>query len=232
MAVTLQTARTAIRERLNEAAEGQWTNTVLNRWINEARRVIAREAETYELEATLAITAAVQDKAAPTDLFRVHRAAFHPTGSSAVYKLEPRTLHALDAIGMTQLHISTQYPQFFALMLRPAMTIRMYPTPSVAGNLKLIYYAVPADESTDGNPLSDLPEGWHDLIYDYAEWKAFRRAGRMQLAAEARDQFQQNLQDMIGLTRIAHDQPLDIVTAQGGRGWAGVYGDYDESWGW
>jgi hypothetical protein len=229
MSVTMATAITAVRERLEESTAAQWTDTELTRWINEARREIARKAETYELEASLAITAEVQDKAAPTDLLRIHRAAFHPTGESTVYKLEPRSLHALDAIGMTQLHITTQYPQFYALMLRPAMTIRMYPKPSVAGTLKIIYYAVPADVTT--GTLTDLPEGWHDLVYDYCEWRAMRR-GRDPRAAEAKDQFYTNLDTMIALTRIPHDQPLDIVTAQGGRGWAGVYGDYDESWGW
>ena len=50
----------------------------------------------------------------------------------------------------------------------------LYPTPSYAGTISLHYYRLPTAPSSDSDTL-DLPVGWEDCAYLYAEYLALRR---------------------------------------------------------
>lgn len=227
MAVTLGEARAAIRERLDEPNEGQWTDTDLDRWINEAVRKIAREAETIEDTDTVSTTAAVQDYPGPADAFRLHRVVWRPSGSNQVYPLEPRTLHTLDAVAYTHLEITRSIPAYYAAFKRPAMTIRLYPTPSVNGQLEIVYYRTPADAASDSDSLDGIPEGWHDVVYDYVEFRALRRA-RDPRYVDAKMNFDENMGRLINFTRHWTDQAVGQIVPAFNGGW---YDDYD-MWAW
>lgn len=166
-----------MRERLEEATARQWTDAELNRWINEGCRDLARTTECLLASATAAVTAGTQTYTnGPTDIIRIHRVQYEPTGSSQKYPLEAREFNTMDSIWWTSQSITQSTPQYYTTWgFPPTVTFVLYPTPTINGNLRIYYARQPADVSADGTAL-DIPEGWHDLAVDYAEYRAQRRA--------------------------------------------------------
>lgn len=171
---------TELRSRLNERAEAFFTDVELRTWINEGARDIARKTEALRAYATVSITANTQDYVTgPTDLIRIHRVEFTPTGSSQRVPLIYRDRSAMDVVWGTHQAITTSYwPEYYTTWLYPgttAMQISLFPIPAVAGTLRVWYYKFPTALATGGSASAttlDIPEGWEDLILEYAEARA------------------------------------------------------------
>ena len=176
MSVTLSTVRTIVRENLEEPSARAWTDAELDRWINEGCRDIARITECLRASTTVAVTGGTQTYTGPTDIVRIYRVQWEPTGSTQKYPLEPREINTLDSVWWTSQSISTGTPQFFYTWgFPPSVTIGLYPTPTVNGNLRVFYARLSADV-TNGATTLDIPEGWHDAVAEYATYRALRRA--------------------------------------------------------
>lgn len=195
MSKTQGTLVSELRSRINEPnANGFFSDIELRTWINEGAREIARRTEALRTSSTIAVLANTQDYTAPTDCIRMHRLEFKPTGQTQRMPLQYRDRQAMDVVWGTHSAITVSYwPEYYSMWgLPPTMTITVYPTPSGAGTLYAYYYKLPTALSTSGSASAttlDVPEGWEDLILDYAESRARLKQQRADLYGIAWQQF-------------------------------------------
>lgn len=215
MPTTMKALITALREdRLDEKDAAQWQDDELRRWINEGTRDICRRIEILPTSADIAVSAGVQQYTMATDVLRVNRVEWRPTGQTNVYSLEYRDFNNMDSVWWTS-QIQTQgTPVLFTMWgYTPNLKLVLYPTPSVSGVAKVFYYKLPTEIATDGSADTstiDLPEGWHDLVLDYAEYRALRKDGDDRWQA-AKAEYEQHLINMEEHTRRISDQAGMIV---------------------
>lgn len=213
MVLSLATARTNLRSRLNEVTAAAWTDAQLDVWLNEACAELASRTECLFDTDTPAVTAGVATAASPTDMLRIHHVSFSPTGESQVIPLVYLDLHAMDRVWGNQLS-GQNYPEYFTIWgLPPSSTIRLYPTPHIGGTLNVSYFR----QATPAGTNLDLVDGWAHYVYDYAEYRAFLRA-RDQRWQQALEKHERNIATIIDMTRRASDQQGQIVDAHVGRG--------------
>lgn len=205
MSVTLAQARTALRERLDEKEARAWDDHALDRWLQEGAKDIARRCEVLQATTTIAVTASTQTYDAPTNMVRIYRVTWSATGDSSVYPLEYRDFNSADAVWWTQSAVSTGVPTLFTMWGVPgSVDITLYPTPSQNGTLTVQYYRLPTAPTLDSSTM-DLPEGWEDTMYSYAEYKAML-ADRDDRWQAAKAIYEEQLEDLHGLTRRHTDQ--------------------------
>lgn len=225
MSVTQANALVAIRARLGETSStnSAWTDVELRGWLNEAVRDIARRTESVQNTTDVAFSAGTQEVTLAANILRVHAAewkegTFDPaTGDTAIYPLEYRDFHTMDAVWWTQQAVTSSTPALFTLWgYPPALKLVLYPKPYVAGEVRLHYYEVPTDLATDGTAASTaltIPEGWIDLAYEYVTYLALRR-DRDPRWREAKEEYVEKMEDMLVQTRRWSDQG-GVITPQG-----------------
>lgn len=202
---TLSDVRTDVRSRLDESSARLWTDAELNRWINEALRDIARRCETLQAYDDINVTANTQEYTLPTDLLRVYRVEYRPTGGQ-VFPLEYRDFNSMDSVWYSQQTSSRGRPYWFTMWgFPPSLKIILYPTPaSTDGAIRVYHYRLPAEVSTDGATL-ELPSGWHDLVALYCEYIALRKDADPRWA-EAKQLYEEKVGDLNDMTRRWTDQ--------------------------
>lgn len=203
---SMTTSLTIMGERLNDASNRQFSTTVLERYINEGCRDISLKAEWKRLGPTnVAFLAAATTGVAPTTMIRLESAEYQITGQSAIYPLEIREWNEMSNVWGTSRGIDQQIPGWVTARGYPgAWTLYLYPIPASAGNLIINYTALSTDVT--GASLLDAPEGWQQMVFDYAEYKCLRRL-RDPRWQEAKQAYEENLNYMIGLVRTFHNQP-------------------------
>lgn len=202
---TLADIRTDVRSHLDEATARQWTDTELNRWINEAARDIARRSES--LQVTEDVTAVVdqQEYTLPTDVIRLYRVEWRPDAGGGIYTMEYRDFNSMDSVWWSQQATGSGYPVWFTLWgYPPSLKLTVYPKPSQAGTFKVFYYGLPADAAADGTTVA-VPEGWQDLIALYAEYVALRKDADPRWQ-EAKGLYEERLGALLDVTRRWTDQ--------------------------
>lgn len=223
MPTTLGAALDSIRSRLNEPTAVYWDDQDLRRWVNEILKDMARRTEclrgTYSQAAVVGTTSYTPAFTATTNMFRLYRVEFIPTGQTDVYPLEYRDPNACDEIwGLWQQQTQGIPSIWTSWGSPPNLTLQVFPGPSVAGNLKLWYYRLPTflaiDGSDDGEDL-DLVEGWDDILYDGVEYKALRRDSD-QRWTEAKQEYEEHLQAMSEATTRFTDAAGMVTTPSGG----------------
>jgi hypothetical protein len=211
---TLATVRQIVRDRLDEDTPRRWTNAQLNRWINEGARDIARRAECLQAKNTVSVSANAQtvSLSALTGLIKVNRVEWKGTGSSNVYALEYRDFNSMDAVWWDQQDNTTSTPRHYTLIGHPpSLTVQLYPIPSTSGTLRVLYWKLPAEASADSDTV-EVPDGWWDVIADYAEYKALRKDSDARWR-EAFEIYKDNLAAIVDLTRRYTDQ-MDLITPE------------------
>lgn len=213
MAVTLLQVRTQVRDYLDEASAQFWTDSNINDYINEACADIARRAEWKRNKATVAVTANVQTYMMPTDLYRAHRVEFQQTGASDIYTVEFRGYMEMDQIWGINQQWPANYPLYYTLWgYPPSMSAILYPVPANAGSLFVYYYQTITTAVSDSDDV-DILEGWEDLIYDYAVYRALRKDADPRFK-----DFQQTYEDKFihfyDSTRNFQDQAGTFTTGQ------------------
>lgn len=216
MAMTQAQALTALRERLDEATATAWTDVQLRRWVNEAVNDIARRTETIQVTANLDVDAGDQDHTLPATTLRVYRAEYIEDNNQKVYPLEWVDFNAADSVWWVDQATTDGRPRIYTLWgYPPNLQIKLYPVPSVNGTLRVHYYSAPTALATDGTAAStnlSVPEGYTDLVLDYAEYKALRR-DRDPRWQEAKAEYEQHLEQMTDMTRRWSDQASSISLA-------------------
>ncbi len=209
MSKTLAQMVTEVRDHLDEQTPTFWTDVQIRKWINEAVRDVSRRAEVLLTTTDVTVTAATQSYVAPTDVVRINRAEWHPSGQTTIYPLEYKDYNGMDSVWWSSQAITQGYPIYFTLWgFPPSLSLVLYPTPSDSGTVKLFYYRLATELATDGSedPSNvDVPEGWYDLVIYYAEANALRKDGD-QRWQEARQIYEQSLQELMDNSRRWSDQ--------------------------
>lgn len=224
MSKTQGTLVKELRSRLNEPnPTGFFADEELRAWLNEGAREAARRTEALRAKTTIAVLASTQDYTAPTDMVRIHRLEFQPTGSSQRVPLVYRDRTAMDVVWGTYQAISQSWwPEMYTTWgFPPAVTVTLYPTPTTAGTLHCYYYRLPASLTTTGTQATttiDIPEGWEDAILSYAEARARLKQQRADLYQIA---FQNFVSIMTALveTSARYTDAVGLVTPD--FGWMG-----------
>lgn len=169
-----------LSQRLGDPHLTYFSPEELRTWINEGAREIARRTECLRDTLLVAVTSGTASYSGPTNMVRIHRVSFMPTGDNRSFPLEHRDISAADIVWGTQEFITQSYaPEFWSGWGFPGstnFTIQLYPTPSTDGILLIYYYRLPADLAVSDNSAAgtaiDCPNGWEDVILDWAETRA------------------------------------------------------------
>ncbi len=235
MAITQADAITQVRARLDEPSSVYWTEQDLRIWINEIARDLARRTESLRAvynQPVVANTASYTPVwTSTTQPYRIYRCEFLPTGQTQVYPLEYRDPNAADSVwGLAQAQTVGVPAIWTTWGAPPSLSIQVYPTPSVAGTLRIWFYRLPNMLSTvdtsDQNDSVDLVDGWEDVLIDGVEYKALRRDGD-QRWQEAKQEYEQHIDAMMQATLRFTDQAGAVTTPAGGYIPMWLYGDGD-----
>lgn len=218
---TQGTFLTAIRERLDETTANQFSDVFLRRLVNEGAKDIARKTESLEDTDTIAATISpvTSQYSIATDVIRVHNVEFHTTGDSTIKRmLEFVDIRNMEAFGWSNRGLTANYPQYYTVWgATRALTLNVFPAPSVAGTFTLYVYKLPAELATADNSAAatnvDIPQGWDDILLDYMEFRALRQ-DRDPRWAEAKAIYDENLSTMFDNTRRWVDQ-AGLITPNG-----------------
>lgn len=209
-----------LNSHLDEPVTGRyWTEVEMTRWLNEGARDISRRAEIIPIvDDTTVVTAGTGVYAAPTtDLVRIHRIEYLPTGAGQNYPLRPSTVNEMDMIWGIQQTQTRSYPMYFVLLGYPGaastLNIQLYPVPAEGGTLRIFYYGFPTPMVLGTDDLL-IPTGWEDLVVMYAEYMCLRK-GKDSRWQEAKSLYEERLNSMVEKTREYHDQAHAIVTGMG-----------------
>lgn len=212
---TLGTIRTLVRDRLDEDSPRRWTNAQLDRWINEGARDVARRTECLHAKSSaIAVTANTQvtSLSTLTTLLKINRVEWKTDGDSRVIALEYRDYNSMDAVWWDAKETATSTPGYYTLTGNPpALSITVYPIPASAGTITVYYWRLPTEATADADTV-EVPEGWHDTLADYAEYKALRRDADPRWR-EAFDIYKDNLAALLTQTRRYTDG-IDVVTPE------------------
>lgn len=202
MPTTVATAVEAVRERLDELDAAQWSDKQLRRWLDEAAKNIARETHILIDSDSITVTADTSEYTVPSDVLRLLHVYFTPTGdANRDIPIEPRDWQALDAVwGDRQNDFSSDYPRYYTIIgYSPNTTLKLWPVPSTGGTLTVYSARLPASIDVDlGGGDIDVPTGWEDVMYEYAEYMALRkdRDDRYQIAYQAYVEKLERLKEM------------------------------------
>lgn len=211
MTVTRAAARQALRERLGDAgpdASNAYRDAELNRWLNEGCRDVARQAEILQTTTDVDVTAGDAQYDMPADMVRCTRVDFIADSEGRSRTLEYKAFHNANAV--TWVNDSEGMPALYTVWGTPGSAkLIMYPTPAYTGTVSIHYYRLPAEPTSDTD-LLDLPVGWEDTAYLYAEYLALRR-DRDPRWQEALQLYKDTLGAMYDLTRQHSDQATEVT---------------------
>lgn len=214
MSVTLLEARTQVRDLLDEPVAQFWSDDQLNGWINEAAKDIARKLEWKRASASIAVAATTQTVTAPADVYRIYRIQYTEDGGGTdTYTVEFRGYMEMDQIWGINQEWPGSYPLYYTLWkVPPTMDIILYPVPSAAGHLTVFYYQQIIEAVADGDDI-DVLEGWEDVSYDYAVYRALRKDADPRWQ-EFKATYEDKIVDMMTSTRTFQDQAGTFTTGQ------------------
>lgn len=177
MTTTVAAAVAALRERLDEPTAAQWTDVSLRRWLNEGIRDLARRTRIFTDTDTISVTANTGTYTAASDILHIRHVYFTPDGDTRMIPLEARAWEGMDNVWGTQQNATGAYPVLYSVYgYAPTLSIKLFPTPSVDGDLTLHVARLPAAlDVTSGTGNIDVPEAWLEAAYDYAEYMALRK---------------------------------------------------------
>lgn len=201
----LSTALTEIRDFLDEPVAQQWSNAQLTGYINLGQADVQRKSETLRNLVTMEVLSNVQKYTAPSDILRIYRLEYIPSGSTQTYGLEFRGYNEMDAVWGTYQQYTGAFPSLYTLWSNPpTLQIVAYPVPSQAGLFQCFYYRQPVPVVNQTDTLDCLP-GYESLIYDYAVYRALRQDADPRWQDQF-NMYQQNLDSMVALSRSFTDQ--------------------------
>jgi len=220
MTMTLGTALTNLRDRLNEPTEGTWSNASLRRYINEGLRECSRRSEGWRASTTEAVSANTATYTLTgIDVVRLStQVYFQPTGETSRIPIEYQDQAALDRIWGSDMVRQTGYPSYWTTEGFDApgggLDIRLFPVPSVDGTLHIYYYRfateLATDSSDDGVNL-DCPSGWEDTVIDWAAYRAYLAKHMTDLAQIALTEFSVHLSGLTEATIRYTDSPTQMI---------------------
>lgn len=225
MAIPLLDAREDCRSILDENVAAFWTDADLDRWIYQGARDLARYGEVLRDVKSYTVEANRFSYDAPELLLRMHRAEYRRSG--VIYPLEIKPLLELDEIWWISANeVPVGTPAWLTMWGTPGIggsQLRLYPTPSetLDDGFRVFYYRLPM-KPVQNDDLVEVPVGWEELITQFVEWRALRKAGS-QRAREAKDSYESARNEMIAMTRQPSDGMQHIQADVFAGSWLGSW---------
>lgn len=233
MAETVARVIEMVRDRLDEPSARQWTERQLRTFIIEGARDMARRSMQLLDTVNVSVTAATPEYTVAANVLEVHAAYWTPTGETRKVPISPKAYSAMDSMWLTERDSAVSSdPAFFTVWgFAPQLKLRIWPATATAGVVQLMVSRLPTAPALDGTQDSnalDVPEGWPDLIVDYAEFTALRkdRDGRWQ---EAKALYDEKLNALIEAGN-ALTQGQEILFDSGGHFLPAWLTGYGEAW--
>jgi hypothetical protein len=214
MVTTLTEGLTFVRDLLDETSAQFWTDEQLTNYINQGCAEVARKCEWKRTISNIAVTAEEQSVVAPTDTYRIYRLEF-VQGDNTVntYTVEFRGYMEMDQVWGINQEWPANYPLYYTMWgAPPSLNIKLYPVPSESGTLNVYYYQLITPAVSDSDPI-DILEGWEDLIWDYATYRAWIQDNNPSWK-DAKARFAEKLADFYDTTRTFQDQAGTFSTGQ------------------
>lgn len=223
MTIVLSQAITNVRSLLDEPASSSspfWSDAEITTWLNEACADSQRRAEWKQLTQSIPVIPNTQNFSAPENVYRIHRVTFVPQGvpsgqSQNTYTLEYRGQMEMDQLWGINQQWPANYPMYYTLWGNPGtgtQQIIVYPVSSQAGNLIVYYYPniIPVTATT---AMLDTPQGFEDMVYDYAVYRAKRKDADPSWQDFKAD-YEAKLVSLIDSSRTYQDQANFVSTGQ------------------
>lgn len=220
--VTLLALRTGVRERTDQVASDQASNTWLNYLINRGmrhyvRQVIAADRDFYVLETSINTTSGTYEYTLPAGFLGLR-------GVDRVEGNDRTSLKSFNWVDRNKYRrTSTPYPRYRWLRGgRDGSGVRLQfasdPGTTTAGYLAH-YLGVPADLSADGDTLDDIL-GLSDYVEVYASACVQERFDEREHAASLRAE--------LAVMEAAIIQTVKLRTSDGSARWGNASSDYDD----
>lgn len=223
--MNLSTARTEVRDIIDEATQQFWLDSQINTWLNQGCWDIARRALCLRQTVQVPVAANVQNYDAPVNMYQLYRVEFFPTTGTFIYPLTFMGYNEADQAWGTYQSFPAAWPEIVVLWNNPGQSsidiqpqyssplqMRLFPVPAQTGVLNVFFYRNVVDAVLDTDQLDTLP-GWEDLAVEYAVYKAKRKDKE----ADWQDAFafyEQKLNDLIMVSGQFHDQAGTFSTGQ------------------
>ena len=200
MTQTQSAVLTAIRDRLDEATAGQWSDAQLRRWINEGARDMARRTKHLKDTVTFTTTAGTGEYTVTANVIEVEGAYYAP-GDGRQVPLVARAWEGMNNVwGQYRDQQGGDPAMFTTWGFPPNLKVRLFPVPGSSSKTVTLYVSrLPVDLATDGTAAStavDFPDAWIDAIYDFATFQALFK-DRDPRWADAKNMYEQRVDQMI-----------------------------------
>jgi hypothetical protein len=164
-----------VRSRLDEPVERFWKDIELLGWLNEAMRDAGRYTRHIRDTKQVAVMSGLSEYTLPDDVIEVENAYFLP-GDGRQIPLSGQSFDNLDASWGSWQNMQVGEPQTFALWgTPPALKMKLYPSPSQAGTVSMLVVRMPQNVVSTVSAV-DWPPAWLDVLEDYMEMAALRKA--------------------------------------------------------
>lgn len=191
---------TAVRDRLDEAIGGQWSDVQLRRWVNEGARDMARRTRHLKDTTTFTTVAGTGTYTVDANVLEVEGAYYAP-GDGRQVPLIARAWEGMNAVwGQNRDQQGGDPAMFTTWGFSPSLQVRLFPVPSQSSKTVTLYISrLPTDLATDGTAVTtavDFPDAWIDALYDFVTYQALFR-DRDPRWKDAKDMYEQRVDQMI-----------------------------------
>lgn len=170
---------TQVRDILDEAVAGQWTDAMLVRWMNEGARDLGRSTRHLKGKVVQAVTGGTGEYPLAATVVAVEHAYWTPTGDTLLTPLVPKHYESMDEIWGSWQNRESSNPSCYTTMgMTPAAIVQLWPIPEGNGNLTMIVSRLHTEMATAPvvpAATADVPALWYDAINDWCEYRALRR---------------------------------------------------------
>lgn len=166
---------TRVRARLDEATPKFWSEADTIGWLNEALRDAGRFTRHITDVRTIALTGGVGEYTMPAEVIEIEHVYYLP-GDGRQIPLVGQSYDNMNNTWGAYQNSYTGEPHAYALWgVPPALKLRLYPAPDLSADLSVLVTRMPASVTASGDTV-DWPPAWEDVLEDYIEMAALRKA--------------------------------------------------------
>jgi hypothetical protein len=199
---------TRVRSRLDEAVGKFWSDNELLVWLNEALRDAGRYTRHIRDRKTITASAGVSEYTVSSDVIEIEHVYFLP-GDGRQIPLTGQSYDTMDQVWGSWQNSQVGDPAAFSLWgTPPSLKLKLYPTPVSAGVVSMLVIRMPTELSIIAETV-DFPPAWQDVLVDYMEMAALRKA-RDQRWQEAFQMYTQK-RDMLDVNADYTNDPNTFI---------------------
>jgi hypothetical protein len=164
-----------VRVRLDETTPAFWTDAQLLGFLNEGLRDAGRVTRHIQDRVTLNWLGNTPEAVLPESIIEVELVYWLP-GDGRQIELTGQSFDTMSQVWGQFQNQRVGEPVTYSLYgVPPQLRMKVYPTPQLAGQVSMFVRRMPAQCAALGDTV-EWPPAWEDLIEDWVEMAALRRA--------------------------------------------------------